>query len=573
MLKSALIEAIFSATGVDRNVVSKVLTSTKELKHGDLALPCFLLAKELKCPPPECAKTLAEKIELPDGFDRAEAVGPYLNFFYDRSKLSAEVVDKVLSAGDSLGRPEELESERIVIDYSHPNVAKPFHVGHLRTTFIGHSIDRLFRHLGHEVSSVNHLGDWGTQFGFIYAGCQLWGKPDTSTTDSLVELYIRASKLKKDQEEGNVSPEDKEHPDVDQIAKDFFLRLQAGDKEAVEFWQWCLDLSLEYLKEEYARLGLSFDYYTGESFYRDQLEDTKRLIEESGVLEESRGALGVDCGKKLGFARMFTEDGRSLYLTRDVAAAIYREKTFSPHRIVYVVSMAQTLHFQQLKEILKRMKHPVADKIVHVPFGQVPGMSTRRGTAILLGELLNEARQRALEAYRHEVEKRPEEANEEEIAEAVAIGAIFFYFLNHNNIKDFAFDWREALNFQGDSGPYLQYAYARLSSIQNRAAEEGIELGDQTDGSLLCDDAAHELVSLLNRFEEVLVQTADAYEPSILAQYVLQLGRVFSSSYKSLRVVGAPPDEAQARLRLFSAAKLVLEKGLSLLGVPIIAKM
>ncbi|MCO6432402.1 MAG: arginine--tRNA ligase [Deltaproteobacteria bacterium] len=575
-MQESLVSAIAAASALEPSQVSKVLVKPDNVGHGDFAFPCFILAKEWKLAPPACAAKLKEAIALPPEFVRAEAVGPYLNFFLDRGAQTKEVITNILGSGLKVGEKPKRD-ETILVEYSSPNIAKHLHVGHLRTTLIGHSLALILKHLGYRVESINHLGDWGVQFGFLYAACKIWGRPDNATVDSLLELYVKASQLKKAQDDKAVSPSDGDKPDVGAMAREYFIRLEAKDPEAVEFWQWCLDISLHEFRATYERLNIYFDHYTGESFYSDHIPDVEAKIKKGGILKESRGALGVDLGKELGFARVFADDGRSLYITRDLAAAIYREKTFSPAKIVYVVAAQQTLHFRQLVAILKLMNEPVAEKIVHVAFGFVPGMRTREGTAITVHDFLEEAHERALAAYREEVTKRPEGLDEDAIAEAVAIGATYFYFLEHTNIKDFNFSWQEALNFSGDSGAYAQYALARLYSIETKAREAGLDTTPEAlqnfDAALLAESEAYELVSLFSKFDATLEKAARDFEPAHIAHYVLDLSRILAKTYKTLRVVGEEQALAKARLALFMAARNVLHTALTLLGVPAIERM
>ncbi len=569
-----IIKLLSEETGVSERELSPLLGRTKDLKFGDYAFPCFFLSKQNGIAPHECAVALVRSIEkrLPSSVAKVEAVGPYLNFFLARKVLSKQIVDQVLINKLSIGRKTNSD-KTIVIDYSSPNIAKIFHVGHLRTTLIGLSLDRLFRHRGYRVETVNHLGDWGTQFGFVYAGYIIWSLEGEATIDDLVELYVRASTLRKQQEDNVVLPQDKNKPLVNEMARDYFRRLEAGDKEAVKFWKWCLDLSIEYFKKIYARLGIFFDHYTGESFYNTMLPDVEKTLRASGVLEDSNGALGVDLGSELGFARVFSEDGRSLYITRDIAAALYRYDTFKPFKILYVVGAQQTLHFRQLVGIMSKFSPEIAKIIVHVAFGFVPGMKTRGGGAISLSDYLEEAKARALSAYREEVQKRPEGVNEEEVAEAVAVGATYFYFLSHGNLKDFQFKWEEALSFQGDSGPYLQYALARINSIEVKARANKIFVPKTLNTEIFADDESWALISQISRFDEVLEKVEIEYDPSSLALYCLELAKAFSKVYRTMRVVGEEESVAENRLALFIATKFVLQTGLYLLGVPAVERM
>lgn len=571
-MQTEIVSALSTACGLASDAVAKALTRPKELAHGDFAFPCFILAKDWKLAPPACATKLAAELKLPASVEKTQVVGPYLNFFLNKKNLAATTISTVLNQGEQIGKRSQ-RPETIVLEYSSPNIAKTLHIGHLRNTLIGLSLERIYKHLGYKVVTINHLGDWGTQFGFVWAGCELWGKPEEPSVESLVELYIRASALRKAQEENTVPAEDKDKPVVNEMAREYFKRLERGDADAVAFWQWCLDVSMDYFKNLYSRLGIHFDHYTGESFYRDKLGQVEEEVRKSGVLEESRGALGVDLGKKLGFVRVFTEDGRSLYITRDIATAMYREATFHPTKILYVIATQQEFYLKQLMAVLEKMKHPVASKMVHVAYGMVPGMSTREGGAISLKGFLEEAHNRARDVYRQEVATRPEGLDEEQLAEAVAIGATYFYFLSHSNLKDFHFNWTEALTFQGDSGPYLQYAVARINSIVAKARDNGIVVDGQFDSSSFDDAETHQLVSLLSRFDEILTKACADYEPFYVAQYLLDVARTFAKIYKELRVVGEAPELAKARLSLFVAVRTVLKTGLYLIGVPTVERM
>lgn len=570
-----LINALVEASGLTTELVESALVPAKQLSHGDFSFPCFVIAKALQTDPVKAAKDLGTKIKLPVNIEKFQVVGPYVNFFRAREPFLKQVLTP--SKAEKTAEVIERRHKTVIVEYSSVNIAKPFHIGHLRTTLIGHSLDRIFRALGYKVISINHLGDWGTQFGFVFAGCHLWGRPKQASIFDLVELYVRASNLRKQQDAGEVPSEHKDTANVNTLAREYFLRLEAGDAEALEFWQWCLDISLVYLKSLYARLGVHFDYYTGESFYRDKLQSVEEQLRQSGVLTESKGALGVDLGKPLGFVRVFSEDGRSLYITRDLATAEYRVKTWNPEKILYVVGAPQTHYFQQLKAILAKIKHPAAESMTHVAYGNVPGISTRASKGsedrIWIDALLNDAKERALDAYRNQVEKRPAEVDVESVAEAVGKGAIFFNYLSRSNIKEFNFSWEEALNFQGDTGPYVQYAVARLNSIAARATEEGILLDGEVDASLLVDDDAYKIASVISRFEQELERAARDFEPQHVANFVLELARAVSESYSKLRVLGQEANIAKARLALFNRAREILTQGLELLGVPVVARM
>lgn len=570
-LKTELGKTISSLINIDEATVSRSLERPKNAAHGDLAFPCFLLAKSWKLSPPQCAEKLRAELSLPKGIASAEVAGPFLNFRFDRSPFIRSVVEKILASGSRYGSGSS-SSGTIIVEYSSPNIAKTFHVGHLRTTLIGNALDKILRHRGYHVISINHLGDWGTQFGFVWAGCSLWGKPANETVDALVELYRRASALKKSQEAGDLSAEEKNYPDVNEIARKYFLDLEAGEKYAQEFWQWCLDVSMEYFRATYSRFNVAFDHYTGESFYSDKLDGVKKDLEKAGVLRESQGALGVELGDH-GFARIYTPDGRSLYLTRDLATAKYRAETYNFDRALYIVGAPQILHFQQIKGVLRAIGAPFADKIIHIPYGHIQGMSTRGGEFVEQNYFLDEAKSRALSAYRDQVTKRPEEIDEEGVAEVVGLGAIVYSTLSRQRMKDVEFSWDHALAFQGDSGPYLLYAYARLNGIRQKALAAGVSVTTTPNAELLTEESAYQLSRLLEQFDTTLDHVLAEYEPSYLASYALDLAAAFSRAYLDLKVVGAEPVVASARLALFEATRTVLGLSLQLLGMKLVERM
>jgi arginyl-tRNA synthetase len=550
------------------------LTPSPNIAHGDLTLPCFPLAKFFGEKPNEIAVKIhgALNEHLLQGkvseVASLQVIGPYLNIFLNRTALAKSLLNINVMPHKDSGKPP------ILIDYSSPNIAKPFHVGHLRTTLIGGAIYRAFTFSGRRVIGINHLGDWGTQFGFVYAGCKIWGMPEEESVHALVERYAKASSARKAQEAGSMEVND-ELPDIGSLARDYFIRLESGDPEATAFWKWCLDISVTYLKRIYTELNVHFDHYTGESFYRDMLTGVEEILKKSGILEDSRGSLGVNLDKDLGFVRIFAEDSRSLYITRDIACAFYRHEQFKPEASLYVVGAPQILHFKQLKGVLERLNHPSANEIVHIPFGNVPGMGTRHGNVINLDDFIEEATKRALIAYEEEVSKRPAGVDPNLTAKKVALGAINFYFLKHSNIKDFQFRWEEALNFQGDSGPYLQYTCSRLYGIERNVTEAYGNLLEEevVNFDAFLSDEAHQIVILLSHFETNLKKVLLEYEPYYLANYLLALSKAISRAYRALRVIGEERSRGAAHLLLFRKAKDVLRAGMEIVGVPILERM
>lgn len=559
-LRTSLVEALARSTGLPAEQVDGMIGLPKNPAHGDLAFPCFALAKRDGKNPVELANALAEAIDLPDGFAAVEPTGPFLNFRFDRAAFITRTVQSVLDQGDRYGAGAP-NDDVIVIDYSSPNIAKPFHIGHLRSTLIGWSLAKIFRFLGHPVVGINHLGDWGTQFGYVWVGCERWGRPADDDPDpilALVDRYVRATKLKD------------EDPSVEEAARDYFRRLEAGDEEARAFWDYARTVSLDEFKSVYARLGVAFDHYTGEAFFNDKMDGVLAEVDAAGIGELSDGAWGVPLGDDLGFALLKKADGATLYLTRDLAAIDYRQRTFGFDRVLYVVGAPQSLHFKQLSALCEKLGKPYHDRIVHVPFGHVHGMSTRSGGAVPLVALLDEAHERALRALREEVTKRPEGLDEDAVAEQIGKSAIVFNDLSRGRIKDVHFDWDDALSFRGDTGPYLQYAHARINGIAARAEAT---LPAEVDGSRLPEDEAFQLAAQIGRFHDAVRKAATTYEPSAVASYLLDLARQFSRANEVLRVKDAEPGIKEQRFALFVACRQTLANGLRLLGIEPIDRM
>lgn len=559
-LREALVNTLSQATGIEPDKIDGMVTPPRQPEHGDLAFPCFVYAKEQKANPAAVASQLAASLKLPTGFAEVGAIGPFLNFKFDRAAFLELVVGEVLEQKERYGSAPA-NQQTMLVDFSSPNIAKPFHVGHLRTTLIGWSLCRIFEFLGHPVVGINHLGDWGTQFGYVFVGCRRWGRPaedDPSPVQTLVDRYVAASAAKK------------EDPTVEAQARDFFRRLEAGEAEAREFWNYARNVSLDEFKRIYERLGIRFDHYMGESFFNDKMEQTMAEVEASGVGKHSEGAYGVDLGDDLGFALLRKADGATLYLTRDLCAVDYRYHEFGFHKAVYVVGAPQALHFRQLIALAKKLGKPYADDIVHVPFGHIHGMSTRSGGAVALQEFLDEAHSRALKAF-HEAEKRPAEGlDEEEVAERIGLSAIVFNDLSRGRIKDIHFDWDQVLSFKGDTGPYLQNAHARVNGI---AEKTGAGLPASFDGSLLPEAEAFRVAVQLSRFGEVVRKAAEAYEPSVISNYLIDLVHSFSRAYEELKVKDQEPALRDNRFALFAACQQTLANGLRLLGITPLERM
>jgi arginyl-tRNA synthetase len=544
----------------------------KDRKFGDVALACFALAKQRNEPPTKVAAAIAQAITPDDVIEQAAAAGPFVNFRYRRAALAQASVGAALRGAPPYG-PWPKTGKNIVVDFSSPNIAKPFHIGHLRSTVIGAALVRLNRHVGHTVHGINHLGDWGAQFGKIITAYLRWGD-DTELGKSpmrhLFDIYVRYGK------------EAKLEPALDAESAEHFRMLEAGaDNVERRLWQRLRDVSLKAFQGPYQRLGVTFDHVTGESFYEDKMSDALERVRRAGVLTRSDGAevvelteFGIDAP-----CILKKSDGTTIYATRDLAAIFYRAQTFKFDRALYVVGHEQRLHFEQLKGVLKRMGLPdLAARIEHVPFGLVLAkdqegkwakFATRTGNAVFLDEVLDEA---VANSKRIIADKNPDLADQDAVAEQVGVSAIVFNDLKNARIKDVKFDWDAMLSFEGDTGPYVQYAVARLSSILRKAAADEPALARaEVDWALLAD-AEFVCLSLLE-YGAVLQRTVDANEPSELTAYLLRLAGDVHAYLRDHHVLSAAPELRQARLALVLAARDVLRSGLGLLGVAAPAEM
>ncbi len=566
--RAEAVERIARLTGKTPGEVEAALVLPPRPEMGDLAFPCFALAKARRKPPASVAAELAAGFAAEPGappglIARAEAAGPYLNISFDRPRLAEHVLREAAAAGEEIGRSREGAGRVVAIDYSSPNIAKPFHVGHLRSTIIGQSLYRLFETLGYRPVGINHLGDWGTQFGRLIVGLKRWGsEEDLKDVLALNALYVRFHE------------EERKDPTLTEEARGWFRRQEEGDPEALRLWKAIRETTLVYLQGIYARIGARFDHYVGESFFNDKMGVVIERAEASGIARTSQGALVVDLASH-GIdtpAMLRKADGTTLYLTRDIAAAEHRHATLAFHRLLYVVGSEQSLHFQQLFKVLGLLGHPWAGDCVHVAFGRVIGMASREGNVIYLEALLDEARERALRNMRENIDKRPDLEDETEVAEAIGMAAIFFADLSNKRIKDYEFEWKRAISFEGDTGPYLVNAHARIAGIIRKC---GVELPDPAgvDWRLLGEPEAHRLVSLAARYGRVLEDAAREYEPSVLAGYLLDLAKALHASYQKLRVKGEEERLARARLLLFTVVKRILAGGLRILGIRPLEKM
>ena len=541
---------------MDKQQIADDLETPPSPEMGDFAFPCFKLAKEFKTAPAKIAADLAAKLPTGSLFSRIEAKGPYVNFFCNREMLARLTVDEVLTARETYGKLETGQGKTIVIDFSAPNIAKPFGIGHLRSTVIGHSLYRIHEALGYRCVGINHLGDWGTQFGKLIVAYLKWGDDAQLEQDPityLYELYVRFHR------------EAEANPALEEEARFWFKRLEDDDDQARTLWQRFRDLSLTEFKRIYNILGVHFDAYQGESFYNEMLDDTVHEVEEKGLTEISDGALIVDLTDEgMPPCLLRKQDGATLYATRDLCAAIYRQQMYQFEKMLYVVGADQGLHFQQVFSVLDKLGHKWADRCVHVPFGLIRfkegKMSTRQGTLVFLEDVLNRATELAEQIIQ---EKNPALKNKAEVARQVGIGAVIFGDLSNDRIKNIDFDWDKVLDFSGETAPYIQYSHARISSILRKAGNWPAPY----DATLLTADEEQAVVGTLARFSDAIARAAMTYKPSIVARYLVELAASFNRFYHQCPVLNAPDEIRDARLALVDAVRQVLVNGLTLLGI------
>jgi len=558
--KDLIAENISSVLSIEKSEVLRLLEIPPRQEMGDYAFPCFQLAKTLRKAPNFIAGELKDKLSIHE-IDRIDVMGPYVNFFLNKSVYLKDVVDEVLREGENYGKSDVGENRTVIVEFSSPNIAKPFHVGHLFTTVIGNSLSRIFKFEGYQTERINHLGDWGTQFGKLITGYERWIDKDKLIEFPIEELnriYVKFH------EEADLDPS------LNDEARMHFKNLEDGVEYEVELWKQFRDLSLKVFKEVYEELGVEFDSYTGESFYSDKMDDVVKLLDEKGIMTESNGAKVVMLDEyNMPPTIIMKADGATIYATRDLAAAIYRKKTYDFYKNIYVVGTPQSLHFKQVFKTLELAGFEWAKDCVHVGFGLVkfPGkmMSTRKGDVVLLDDLLKEAVETALKII---VEKNPNLKDKEEIAKKVGIGAIIFTYLKNSREKDIIFDWNEILSFDGETGPYVQYTYARAKSILRKN-----EIKDDSILALLDSQEEFELAKTLNGFNDAVLVAIDKYEPSIVTRYVLQVAKDFNKFYNNCPINSAEEGIKQSRLKLVLATTLVLRNALNLLGIETVEEM
>ncbi|HEM6404471.1 TPA: arginine--tRNA ligase [Streptococcus suis] len=549
ILPSLEVEAIYN-----------LLEKPKSSEMGDIAFPAFSLAKVERKAPQAIAADIVEKLDT-TGFEKVVATGPYVNFFLDKAAISHQVLTDVITEKDQYGKLNIGQGRNVTIDMSSPNIAKPFSVGHLRSTVIGDALANIHEKLGYKPIRINHLGDWGKQFGMLIVAYKLWGDKAAVEADpisELLKLYVR------------INAEAEEKPELDDEARQWFKKLEDGDPEAHELWQWFRDESLVEFNRIYDKLDVTFDSYNGEAFYNDKMDEGIQILEEKGLLQESKGAKIVDLESyNLPPALIMKTDGATLYITRDMATAMYRKRTYDFVKSIYVVGQEQINHFKQLKAVLKEMDFDWSDDMTHVTFGLVTKdkkkLSTRKGNIILLEPTLDEAISRALTQIEA---KNPDLENKEEVAHAVGVGAVKFYDLKTDRDNGYDFDLEAMVSFEGETGPYVQYAYARIQSILRKANFVPSAENDYK----LADAESWDIIKHIQNFSNVVERAGDKFDPSLIAKYAINLAQAFNKYYAHTRILDESP-ERDSRLALAYATGLVLKEALRLLGVKAPEKM
>jgi len=548
-------------TDLELAEIQSMIEVPQDSKMGDYAFPCFKLAKVMRKAPPLIAKGIAEKIAENTMFEKVEQVNAYVNMFISKEALVKDVVDAVMAEGAEYGKTNIGNGGNVVVDFSSPNIAKPFHIGHIRSTVIGNSISKLYRALGYNVIGVNHLGDYGTQFGKMIVAYRHWGNREDVINEPIKTLLAYYTKFHVEAET---------HPELEDEARETFARLEAGEPEEKELWQWFRDESLKEFNRVYDMLGITFESYAGESFYSDKMPAVIAEMREKNLLVPSEGAEIVELQQYgLTDAPVLKSDGSSIYITRDIAAAKYRMDTYNFVKDIYVVASQQNLHFQQLKKIVELMGYDWCKDIIHVPFGLVSleegTMSTRHGRVVFLEDVLTRAVEQTKEIIR---EKGVNTENIDETAKIVGIGAVVFNELSNNRIKDYVFSWNKVLDFNGETGPYVQYTYARCASVLRNAGEEAVKAAQAgIKAEYITGDSAFALAKLIYRLPQVIIEAAEKYEPSILTRHLVDIAQGFNRFYHDEHILVDNEEEKAAKLALVYAAKTAIKNGLALLGM------
>ncbi len=557
--KKELCQLLSEKTSLSADEIEHLLETPPALEMGDFALPCFKLARILRKAPARIAENIHASLnDLPHWLDKVQIAGGYLNFYLDRPHYAKDMLSSVAAAGERYGASQEGAGRNIVIDYSSINIAKPFHIGHLSTTVIGNSLYKIFNFLGYHSVGINHLGDWGTQFGKLIVAYKHWGKHDTvekGSIHAMLDLYVKFHHAAK------------EDVSLDEEARAWFKKIEDGDPEALSLFAWFKELTLKKVSRIYDLLDVKFDSYAGESFYNDKMQPVIEELEAKHLLEESNGAKVVRLDEyDLPPCLILKSDGATLYATRDLAAAFYRKKTYDFYKCLYVVAYQQNLHFRQLFKVIERMGYPWAKDMEHVAFGMVSmadgTISTREGRVIFLEDVIQAAIEKT---HRLIEEKNPDLANKEETARDIGVGALVYKTLSANRIKDIVFDLDRILNFDGETGPYMQYTHARALSLLRRGGEEALK--EEPDYTALSSPQAFSVVRLIAGFPEAIQKAAEKYEPYLITRHITELAQAFNKFYYDIRIIDENASATAARLSLAKATATVIKIGLALLGI------
>ncbi|MEG7995898.1 arginine--tRNA ligase [Enterococcus faecium] len=554
--KDLVAKAVYDAVKDDLTLeqVEQLLENPKSAEHGDVAFPAFSLAKVYRKAPQQIAADLAEKIDSAN-FEKIEVVGPYLNFFMNKELISKKVLQTVVKEKEHYGDSNIGNQGTVPIDMSSPNIAKPISMGHLRSTVIGNSIGFIMEKIGYQPIRINHLGDWGTQFGKLIVAYKKWGTEEAVKAEpinELLRLYVQFHEVAETE------------PELNEEARAWFKRLEEGDEEAIQLWQWFRDESMKEFNKIYDLLEVHFDSLNGEAFYNDKMDEIVKLLEEKHLLNEDKGAEIVDLSAyDLNPALIKKSDGATLYITRDLAAALYRKRTYDFKQSLYVVGNEQSYHFKQLKAVLKEMGFDWSDDMHHIPFGLITQggkkLSTRKGKIVLLEEVLNEAIQSAKEQIS---EKNPDLENKDAVAKQVGVGAVIFHDLKNDRLNTFDFNLKEVVRFEGETGPYVQYTHARAVSLLEKAGFVPSETADYA----LNDDTSWEVVKLVQKYPETVLSAGEKYEPSVIAKHAIKLAQAFNKYYAHTKIL-ADDEQKEARLALVYAVTVLLKEDLRLLGL------
>lgn len=540
---------------LDREKIADILEIPPKEDMGDFAFPCFQLAKVFRKAPNAIAQEIAESIPETEAVTKVTAMGPYVNFFMNKEEYAKEVIAKI---GNDYGSSDIGKGKTICIDYSSPNVAKNFHVGHLRTTIIGNSLYHIFDKLGYHVERINHLGDWGTQFGKLIVAYKKWGSKEAVEKNGIPELLKIYVKFHEEAEKDDT---------LNDQARQWFAKMEQGDEEALEIWEWFKNISMIEYKRIYGILNMEFDHYTGESFYRDKTASVVNELTDKNLLQESQGAMIVDLDDyDMAPCLVTKKDGSSIYATRDLAAIFYRKKEYNFDKCIYVTGLEQKLHFAQVFKVVELMGYEWAkDQLIHVPYGLVSleggKLSTRSGNIVYAEDILKESVSKIKEIIE---DKNPDLEDKEDVAHKVGIGAIIFNDLYNQRIKDVIFTWEKIHSFDGETGPYVQYTYARAASVLRKT---GISHVDEIDASLIADESSISLLKELERFPEVVKVAADRLEPSVISRYVMSVAQSFNRFYHENQCNVEDQKLKEARVKLVIIAKQVIKDALELLGI------